>query len=463
MAAKSKEISANTNAIEDKTVRVGELGVSIAEMKNDLTNTAAALADDQAFLAELEEGCGKQDAQWDKIQKTRGEELVALAETIKLLNSDDALDLFSKAVPVKGASFLQAGSTFSMLRSRALALIRNVKHVPGRAQCVGVDFIALALRGKTAGFEKVTAMIDEMVGVLKAEQKDDDKKKDYCATEFDKADDKKKGLETTIANEENAIASAEEGIAKLTDELKALATGIAELDKSVAEATEQRKDENAEYSELINLNAQAKELLGFAKNRLNKFYNPKLYVPPPEKELTAEERAYGSVVGLVQRHGAAPAPPPEALGAYEKKSQESNGVIAMIDLLVKDLDKETTEAETEEKNAQEEYEKLMADAKAKRAADAKAVTDKEGVKANLQAETESRGESKDAATKELVATAEYIAGLHSECDWLVQYYDARKVARTGEVESLARAKAVLAGADFSLVQLHDRRLRGARK
>merc|ERR1712110_438653 len=76
----------------------------------------------------------------------------------------------------------------------------------------------------------------------------------------------------------------------LVAELKALAAGIAELDRSVAEATEQRKEESADFNELMALDTQAKELLGVAKNRLNKFYNPKLYVPPPKKELTREER-----------------------------------------------------------------------------------------------------------------------------------------------------------------------------
>ena len=40
------------------------------------------------------------------------------------------------------------------------------------------------------------------------------------------------------------------------------------------EATEQRKEENAEYKELMAGNGAAKELILFAKNRMNKFYNP---------------------------------------------------------------------------------------------------------------------------------------------------------------------------------------------
>merc|ERR1719478_1422549 len=115
-------------------------------------------------------------------------------------------------------------------------------------------------------------MIDEMVGVLAKEQQDDNDKKEYCDTQFDLADDKKKGLERSVSNLEKAITKNKEGIAALADEIAALEAGIKALDKSVAEATEQRKEENAEFTELMASDGAAKELLGFAKNRLNKFY-----------------------------------------------------------------------------------------------------------------------------------------------------------------------------------------------
>merc|ERR1719197_1373543 len=118
----------------------------------------------------------------------------------------------------------------------------------GRPQ---LDMIALALRGKKIGFEKVIKMIDEMVETLKKEQVDDDDKKEYCATEFDTADDKKKVLEKTIADLETAIATDKEGIATLTSEIEALEDSIKALDKAVAEATEQRKQENEDYTELM--------------------------------------------------------------------------------------------------------------------------------------------------------------------------------------------------------------------
>merc|ERR1719253_345760 len=122
----------------------------------------------------------------------------------------------------------------SSMRTRALAL---VQHTPR------LDFIALALRGKKIGFEKVIAMIDDMVVTLKAEQVDDASKKEYCDAQFDLSDDKKKALERSVSDEKAAIAKTEEAIATTADEIAALQAGIKALDKSVAEATEQRKEE----------------------------------------------------------------------------------------------------------------------------------------------------------------------------------------------------------------------------
>merc|ERR1712129_602808 len=96
MAAKKKEVAALTKEIETKLTRISDLGVEIAEMKNDLGDTQEALIADRKFLENLEENCEKKKKEWDVIVKTRAEELAALADTIKVLNDDDALELFKK-------------------------------------------------------------------------------------------------------------------------------------------------------------------------------------------------------------------------------------------------------------------------------------------------------------------------------------------------------------------------------
>merc|ERR1711972_236031 len=321
-------------------------------------------------------------------------------------------------------------------------------------------------------------MIDEMVDVLEKEQQADDNKKEYCVQQFDQSDDKKKSLEGKVSDLDSAIAAAKDGIATLTDEIAALEAGIKDLDKSVAEATAQRKEEHADFKDLMASDSAAKELLGIAKNRLNKFYNPKLHKPAAKRELDAEGRIYENMGGDIatttpggiagtgvtvlaqvraheQRSGGAPAPPPETWGAYEKKSGESTGVISMIDLLVKDLDKEMTEAETAEKDAQADYEEMMADSASKRTADSKSLQEKGSAKAELEGSLEDHKEQRTDAAKELMATMKYIQSLHLECDWLLQNFDMRKEARTGEIDSLKKAKAVLSGADYSLMQIKN--------
>merc|ERR1740127_177609 len=107
MAAKTKEVNALTKAIEEKMQRSGELAVAIVEMKNDLGDTAEALVEDKKFLADLEKNCKTKEEEWAVIVKTRNEELLALADTIKILNDDDALELFKKTLPSASASLLQ--------------------------------------------------------------------------------------------------------------------------------------------------------------------------------------------------------------------------------------------------------------------------------------------------------------------------------------------------------------------
>merc|ERR1719217_1842371 len=101
----------------------------------------------------------------------------------------------------------------------------------------------------------------------------------------------------------------------------------------------------------------------------------------------------------------------------------------------------------------------MKDSTDKRAEDSKSLADKAAAKADLEAQLETQKAEKASTTKELGATLSYIASLHAECDWLVQYAAVRKEARDGEIDALGKAKAVLSGADYSLLQIGSRRLR----
>jgi len=443
MHSRLKEKEALTAEIETKSERSGDLGVQIAQMKNDAGDTGEALEADQKFLAELQQGCATKTSEWEARSKTRADELVALADTIKILNDDDALELFKKSLPSASAGLVQVQVSDASLRSAALASLRKGMQklsAPDRAR---LDLISLALHGKKIGFAKVIKMVEEMVASLKKEQVDDDTKKAYCAQQLDQSDDQKKALEHKISDLDTASALAEENIATLTEEIASLSAGIKELDKSVADATANRQAEHAEFNELIASDSAAKEVLGLAKNRLNQFYNPKLY-----KTTVAPEPALVQISEHVQ-HKADPGPAPATWNAFAKQSESNGGVIQMLNLLVADLDKDMTQARAEERDAQADYETMMADSASKRAADSKSLSAKTEAKANNQAALEQHTEDHASATKDLAANARYIASLHSECDWLNKYFDVRQQARADEIDSLNNAKAVLSGADFA--------------
>jgi len=451
IAAKKEEVATLTAAIEEKLVRVGELGVKIATMKNDLEDTVEAKAADEKTLKDLGKTCAAKTKEWEARCKSRSEELLALADTIKILNDDDALELFKKA---SGVNLMQIQVTEKDLRDQALRVLKSAKKSKHHHHHLPVDFIALALRGKTAGFEKVIKLMDEMVAMLKKEQIEDDNKKEYCIKELDLADDKKKEVTRAISNTEKAIDEVSEELGTITEEIKALEESIAALDKSVAEATFQRKEENKDYQSLMAGNTAAKELILFAKNRMQKFYNPKLYKPPPKRELTEEERITLNMGGTL-----APTEAPGGIAGtgigfvqiatfhkYGKDSEGGAGVLAMMDMMVADLDKEITAAELEEKDAQGDYEDLMKDSADKRATDSKDLSDKADAKAGMEEELQKHNDAKTASETELKATEDYIQTLHKDCDFLLENYEDRKTARAGEIDAIGKAKAVLSGA-----------------
>merc|ERR1719395_456062 len=106
VTAKEKEIASATKAIEEKIKRGGEGAVEIVNLKEDLEDTIESLAEDKKFLADLEKNCESKKKEAEALKKTRQEELIAIADTIKILNDDDAQELFKKAIPSAAAASL---------------------------------------------------------------------------------------------------------------------------------------------------------------------------------------------------------------------------------------------------------------------------------------------------------------------------------------------------------------------
>merc|ERR1719172_415511 len=352
-AAKAAEIASATSAIESKTKRSGEVAVEVVQTKDDMEDTEKEAKETQAFIGDLAAQCAEKKGDWAERQKMRAEEVSAISEAIKVLNDDDALDLFKKTLPSMvqtGMQFLQK-TTKSSVAMRAKGLLVSLAQTS--AHTTQLSLMASALASKAVDFSKITEQIDGMIDVLGKEQTDDDTQKAFCDEEFTKSAATKKETEDKLASLAASIEEMSATVATLKSEIETLTAEIKALDKAVADATEQRKEEHAMFLQTQAEGSAAVQLIEAAKNKLNKFYNPTLYKAPERRELTEEEKiavANGAVdprdaeeaavagqgiagTGITvfaqvrAASNAAPPPPPETFGAYTKKTGKSNGVI----------------------------------------------------------------------------------------------------------------------------------------
>merc|ERR1719305_781280 len=165
-AAKKSEISAASSAIESKTVRSGELAVATTTMADDIEDTTAEMKETQAFLANLAEQCATKKKEWAERQKMRAEEISAVSEAIKILNDDDALDLFKKTMSLSQTSmrFIQTSTKRASASRAGRTLAALAKRDPAHATQLAL--IQYALKAKSVDFSKILAQIDGMVKVL---------------------------------------------------------------------------------------------------------------------------------------------------------------------------------------------------------------------------------------------------------------------------------------------------------
>jgi chromosome segregation ATPase len=373
-------------------VRSGDLAVAVTTTADDIEDTTSEMNETEAFLANLASQCALKKKEWAERQAMRAEEISAISQAIKVLNDDDALDLFKKTLALSQTSkemgFIQQKSRSSnVLRARKMVSAMMKK---GSMHHSELALIELGLRSRSVDFSKILAMVDGMVKVLGEEQKDDDATKSYCDKEMSKTGKEIKATSDALESSEAAIEEMTDESSTLADEMKRLSKEVKEMDKAVAEATENRKEEHGEFITFQTENGAALQLIEKAKNKLFKFYRPNQYKEAPKQELTDEEKILaasgrsdmiattapdliaGTTIAAVQTQlyaqlrettaddaAAAPPPPPATWDAYQKKDGKSNGVIALMDMLLKELQDGITVAYNEEKTAQKDYEGLM--------------------------------------------------------------------------------------------------------
>merc|ERR1719359_345802 len=419
MSAKTKEINSATAMVDSKTQELAQTEETNAANKQNLADTEDALAADTKFLMDLKERCANADAEFEERTKARNEEQQAVAETIALLNSDEAHDLF-------GATMGFTQKRVMSTRQRAVEALRTAAKRTGSAMLA-----RLAVVAKLDAFTKVKEAIDNMVAELKVQQKDEVKHRDFCTAEF--AENEK---QTAIAQDELSDLKTEteeltSTIDTLTTELSDANAEIADTKTQMKRAGEDREAENADFQQTVADQRAAQQILTFALNRLKQVYG---FV-----------QVKATVRRVHQEPGAAAPPPPQGFDEY-KQNKHSGGVLSMIQEIIDESKTMENDAIRAENDSQAAYESFTKNSNASIKALMQAVRDKSEKKATAEAELVRAKSGIQKTLKDLESLSTYKGTLHGSCDFVMDNFSVRQEKRGQEIEALQQAKAILSGA-----------------
>jgi len=320
----------------------------------------------------------------------------------------------------------------------------------------------------------VVTKIDELVRMLQSEEEDDLTTKEDCEKRLAKTGREAKLQSVAIDEYADAIVHLQEKIKDIDAQIKEEQDELAKLESALLKMTRQREDEKKQFKAdkiddqqaVVLVEEAAKILQDMMKTLKAGGSGGSELVDFMQLRQTSLRRAAGSHSENMKQQimhesvinqpfeiqaGKAPPPPPSTWEepAYKGAQGESDGIIAILDMIKEDILQDITKAETEESEAQAEYDKQKKDIEVAMQASKDAVSDYKEEKATHEKDIVEKGELKTTKKKALKGTMEEFAAMKPGCDFILVNYNIRNEKRTEEIDGLLKAKAILSGADFS--------------
>lgn len=296
--------------------------------------------------------------------------------------------------------------------------------------------VSIASRGH---FDDVIGAIDKMVKTLKEEEASDLENKEEC--EESRADDTRKAILLS-----RAMDDATETITRLESEIEEIKSDIKDNKKAIAKAKEelegakrQREDENTEFKANLADDKEMASVLAKAKAVLEDFYK--------ENELMLVQRQ--PEVAEQLKAGEAPPPPPSTWDEpYGGKTKMSVGVIAALEVIEEDVEKDITTAEAAEKKAKAKYDAFSKETKAIIKDLSEAISELEDAQGDKEDDVASQKKERTGKNKELAGVMKTIEDANPGCEYLTIAYPKKLKNRQIEIDGLRKAKGILQGAKF---------------
>lgn len=423
-------------ALTESKLRIaGEL----AAAKEELGDTKASLSEAQKFLSEMTATFATKKAIFEDNQQVRTEEMQAIQKALEIMSAPEVTDSYAQHVkslaqlPARGdaparerrpATFLQVHSASGRAERGHAA-----KYLQGRARELRSEVLAtLAQQMGANPFAKVVDMIKSLLARLKEEAASEADHKAFCDEELRTNKLKREKLGSAASRLHAEIEEKTMAIAKMANQIAALAEEQAELRKSMVEATEARQKEKAANAEAVEDSAAGQVALGKAIAVLQDFYSKQggSLLQVSKGAQVPEMEAYGGMLG------------------------EKGGVVGMLEVIKSDFARVEADTRAAETQAADEYKRFTSDSEA----DLKLKHDSE-FKLSLkkdQAEFEKGQLQKDldATQEQLDMANKYYGELKPQCVTVHVTYEERAAKRKEEIKALQEAYRILDGKSAGL-------------
>lgn len=435
---------------QNKEEQKAEAETLLADTTQEYDDTEAQKEADIAFFDETKAACEEKNEEWVKRKELRDAEIAGMNEALEILTSDEARELFAKAIkPGKETMFLQINSEEDSMapQNRAYAAL---KKAASHTHSLRLAQVAASVKlSKSGHFDAVIASINEIIQNLKDEDKADIEKRDECKATYQEIESTVKDLEWKIKKNEAKIDKLEKLIAKREQERLTTIEEIEEVTAQMEAMEKQRKEEHEAFQAKKSDDEGAIELLEMAKKALAKYYKENKL--PVFLEGDKKHRKHG-------KEGPDFAVSEDQAPEFEfsdkgSRSGESKGIVSLMDMLIEDLEDEIKNGLKEEAATQEEHEKEMKKAETLKEELIEKKTNLEDSIAKREEEKSDEHADKGVNIGDKLDENEYKAEIKPDCDWIIRSFTDRHNAREAEMNGLMTAKEYLAGAKVpSLLQ-----------
>jgi len=435
--SKSEQLATAEDALNKMDGENGAkaMGKEDAETERDALTTQRT--NDENYITATATDLATKKGEWKDRQLLRAGEIEAINKAISILHSDDARDMFKSSYKSQG--FLLQVTASSKSSSAGAILAGAAKRSGDKRMAALAESLQTPNESMATGshFDEVIAAIDDMITTLKSEEEIDLENKEAC--EKDRADDTRTAIKAgrTMDERSDTIDALTNDIAEIVKTIAENEAEIKSINEEISKATGLRGDENAAWVASNRDDGAAAELVNRAKGVLSDFYSDNGLVFMQKKKMEP-------VVA-----GEAPPPPPSTWEApYGGKTGESQGIVAILEMIHDDIIKDQTKAKADEDKAEETFQAFKSNSESQVSTLESANTDLEDTKGQKEDDISTAKEQRGSKHDELNAVIEKINDAAPSCVYNTINYPVRLENRQIEIDGLIKAKAILQGGEF---------------